>query len=245
MSGIIGYLLAGPLIAAVGPVPLLAVDAASYLCFAGAVLTLRRPLRPRERAAPGPRRTSRLLRDRVLIGTTLAFMAFNIAQGALVLVVGPWLAKDQLPGGVGTLSLLLVALSVGELLGGAVAGVWRPRFDRVAAIAVAELVAALGFLAVLGVPHRLVVAAGFLLIGALGAPMTIWAQSLRMERIPPSMRGRAFSTLRTLMQATPPVGAALVTPLLVHGNLGAAAALMTAFAGLPALALLISTPREA
>jgi hypothetical protein len=68
--------------------------------------------------------------------------------------------------------------------------------------------------------------------------MTVWAQSLRMERVPALLRGRAFSMLRTLMQATPPLGAAAVTPLLAHGSLGAAAALMTVLAGLPALALL-------
>lgn len=243
LSGIIGYTLAGPLIAAIGPANVLAIDAASYLCFAIAVLRVRRPLRPHGReapqgAAPQPRRITSLLRDRVLIGTTLAFMAFNIAEGAMVLVIGPWLAKDQLPGGPSTLSLLLVALSVGELLGGAIAGIWHPKLDRVLAIAVAEIAAAVGFLAVLAVPHLLLVAAGFLLIGMFSAPMTVWAQSLRMERIPPSLRGRAFSTFRTLMQATPPVGAAMVTPLLVHGNLGAAAMLMVTFAGLPALALL-------
>ncbi|WP_192810175.1 hypothetical protein [Actinomadura rudentiformis] len=41
---------------------------------------------------------STLLRDRVLVTTTVAFMASNIAEGML-LVVGPWLAKTQLPGG--------------------------------------------------------------------------------------------------------------------------------------------------
>ncbi|MCG5217827.1 MFS transporter [Streptosporangium sp. KLBMP 9127] len=248
LSGIIGYLLAGPLIATMGPANVLALDAASYLCFAVLVRGIRHPLRPHggtPQAGEAPRgvvsrapRVSALLRDRVLLGTTLAFMAFNIAEGAMVLVVGPWLAKDQLPGGVTTLSLLLVALSAGELLGGALAGIWQPRFDRVTAIALMELAAAIGFLAVLAVPHGLLVAAGFLVIGLFSAPMTIWAQSLRMERIPAPLRGRAFGTLRTLMQATPPVGAAVITPLLAAGNLSAAVLLMAAFAGLPALALL-------
>jgi hypothetical protein len=40
------------------------------------------------------------------------------------------------------------------------------------------------------------------------------------------------------MQATPPAGAALVTPLLAGGRLVTAVTVMAALAGLPALALL-------
>jgi MFS family permease len=243
VSGIIGFTLAGTLIAAIGPANVLALDAVSFLVFAVAALAVRRPLRHTggdaspNATAPRPR-TAMLLRDRVLVVTTLAFMLFNIAEGALTLVVGPWLAKDHLPGGPGTLSMLLGALSLGELLGSVVAGLRKPGFDRLRAIAVAQITAALGFLAVLAIPHRGAVAAGFLLIGMFSVPMTVWAQSLRMERVPAPLRGRAFSTLRTLMQATPPLGAAAVTPLLAHGRLGAAAAGMAVLAGLPAITLL-------
>ncbi|GAA3622481.1 MFS transporter [Nonomuraea rosea] len=238
LSGIIGFTLAAPLLGAVGPATLLAVDAVTYACFAIAVTLIRSPLRPHERPhSPAPSRT--VFRDKVLIGTTLAFMAFNIAEGAMTMVVAPWLAKEQLPGDGAALSLLMAALSAGELLGGFAAGAWRPRIGRLAAIAVVELVAAAGFLAVLGSPHLVPVAVGFLIIGAFSAPMTVWAQSLRMERIPPSQRGRVFGVFRTMMQATPPIGAALITPMLVTGDLTEAVILMTALAALPALALFL------
>jgi MFS family permease len=239
VSGIVGYALAGTLIEAIGAVNVLALDAASYLCFAVAALLVRTPLRPHATPETGRSRLGHLLRDRALVRTTLAFMAFNIAEGALVLVAGPWLAKDQVPGGPATLALLLSALSVGELVGGFLAGLWKPGVSRMRAIGLAQLVAAAGFLALLAVPQRWVLAAGFLLIGAAGVVMTIWAQSLRMELIPPALRGRAFSVLRTLMQATPPVGAAAVAPLLAGGNLTLTAVLMAALAGLPALLLLL------
>ncbi|MEV0405909.1 MFS transporter [Actinoallomurus sp. NPDC050550] len=247
VSGIVGYALAGTLVAAMGAPNVLALDAASYLLFAVAARTVRRPLRPYRdpvdaQAATKPTRRQSLtwpVRDRVLVVTTLAFMAFNVAEGALVLVTGPWLAKDRLPGGAGMLALLLAALSAGELLGGVLAGAWRPGRDRVKAIAVAQIAAATGFLAVLAVPDRVTVAAGFLLVGLCGVPMTVWAQSLRMERVPARMRGRVFGTLRTLMQATPPIGAALVTPLLRQGDITTAAIGMSLVAGLPAVALLL------
>ena len=72
--------------------------------------------------------------------------------------------------------------------------------------------------------------------------MTVWAQSLRMRRIPAALHGRAFATLRTLMQATPPLGTALVTPLLVHADLTGAVLAMAVLAGLPGLVLIITAP---
>ncbi|PRX65941.1 transmembrane secretion effector [Nonomuraea fuscirosea] len=178
-----------------------------------------------------------LLRDRVLVATTLAFMAFNIAVGML-LVTGPWLAKTQLQGGPQALGLLLAALAAGELAGAAVAGARTPRARPLRAIAGVQLVAAAGFLALLTAPLTITVLAGFLVIGMFSAPMTIWAQSLRMARIPAPLRGRGFAILRTLMQATPPIGAAIVTPLLAAGLLGPAALVMTLVAAVPAAVLL-------
>ncbi|MFD1932518.1 MULTISPECIES: MFS transporter [Nonomuraea] len=259
LAGMVGPALGGLLIAGLGSEAVLAFDALSYAVFALTALAVRRPLAPDSPSVPantaGPppadeRRTGgdahgpgvrlrigTLLRDRVLVGTTLAFMAFNVAAGML-LVVGPWLAKTQLAGGAQTLGVLLAALSAGELAGAAAAGAWTPRSRPVRTIALVQLVAATGFLLVFTSPHTIGVAAGFLVIGLFSAPMTVWAQSLRMARIPAPLRGRGFSILRTLMQATPPIGAALVTPLLGSGRLGTAAIAMALIAALPAVLLL-------
>lgn len=244
MSGIIGFTLSAPLLTTMGPVALLALDASTYACFAIILTRVRTPLRPHPRPAV---KGIPVFRDRVLIGTTLAFMAFNISEGAMTMVMAPWLAKEHLPGDGATLSLLMAALSVGEVLGGFTAGAWRPRIGRLTAIAVVELVAAAGILALLGAPGWIPVTAAFLIMGTFSAPMTVWAQSLRMERVPPSQRGRVFSVFRTMMQATPPIGAALITPLLVKGDLTGAVVLMSSLAAVPALALLLlrDTPRPA
>lgn len=265
LAGMAGPALGGLLIAGLGSEAVLAFDALSYAVFAITALAVRRPLsptpiRPLKKAAtrapvavatPSPsakdrdarHRVAVLLRDRALVTTTLAFMAFNIAAGML-LVVGPWLAKTQLTGGAQTLGVLLAALSAGELAGAAAAGAWTPRSRPVRTIAMVQLVAATGFLFVLASPHTIGVAAGFLVIGLFSAPMTVWAQSLRMARIPAPLRGRGFSILRTLMQATPPIGAALVTPLLGSGLLGMAAAAMALIAALPAVLVLAVPSRE-
>ncbi|MBB6550343.1 MFS transporter [Nonomuraea rubra] len=251
LAGVAGPALGGLLIAGFGGEAVLAFDAVSFALFAAAALAVRRPLTPGAHdgtAAPGAREGAarpsglRTLRDRALVATTLAFMAFNVATGML-LVAGPWLAATRLPGGPQTLGLLLAALAAGELAGAALAGTGAGRRRPVRAIAVVQLAAATGFLGLLAAPHLLGVAAGYLVIGMFSAPMTIWAQSLRMARIPAPLRGRGFALLRTLMQATPPLGAAIVTPLLAAGALAPPVLAMTLVAGVPALVLLAMTGR--
>jgi hypothetical protein len=69
--------------------------------------------------------------------------------------------------------------------------------------------------------------------------MTVWAQSLRMRRIPAALHGRAFALLRTLMQGTLPLGSLFVTPFLATDSVGQAAIVMSMIGGLPALMLLV------
>lgn len=243
LAGMVGPALGGLLIAGVGAEAVLAFDAVSYAVFAACSLLVRRRLfTSPSRAGTPPARASRLLRDRALVVTTVAFMAFNVAIGMLM-VVGPWLAKTQLPGGPQALGFLLAALSAGELVGAAAAGARSPESRPLRAIGLVQAVAAVGFLAVLAAPHTPGVAAGFLLIGMFSAPMTVWAQTVRMARIPAELRGRGFAWLRTLMQATPPLGAALVTPLLDAGRLLPASLAMAGLALVPAFALLLSEDR--
>jgi MFS family permease len=249
LANVVGPAVAGLLISQIGAANVLLIDSATFLVFALAAATVRRPLRPPTAAliADGNVGTppswspslASLARDRVIVATTIAFMAFNIAEGMLM-VTGPWLAKNHLPGGVAVLGALLSAMAAGEIVGAAFAGQRRPGKSRVRAIGVVQAAAAVSFLALLATPRQLLVGAGFFAVGLLSAPMTVWAQSLRMRRIPPALRGRAFALLRTLMQATPPLGAALVTPLLVHTQLATASIAMTVIAGLPALYLIFA-----
>jgi len=252
LANVIGPAAAGLLITQIGAANVLLVGSASFLVFAFAAATVRRPLKPSATAgtvgAAGgahadatlsrPRSLSSLASDRVIVATTIAFMTFNIAEGMLM-VTGPWLAKNHLPGGAAALGALLSAMAAGEIVGAAFAGHHQPR-SRVRAIGVIQAAAAVAFLALLATPHQLLIGAGFFALGLLSAPMTVWAQSLRMRRIPPALHGRAFATLRTLMQATPPLGSALVTPLLIRDQLTIAAIAMIIIAGLPSLYLILA-----
>jgi MFS family permease len=249
VSTVVGPAVAGVLVGAFGAPNVLIVDAVTYLVFAALAATVQKPLsppcRPAVDAVPSgpssPRRSLRTVaQDRVIVATTAAFMLFNIADGMLLLVIGPWLAKNELHGGASLLGRLTAALAAGEILGAAFAGGARFGQPSVRLIGVFQVGAALAFLAVLGAPRSPVVGAGFFAVGLFSAPMTVWAQSLRMRRVPPELHGRVFAALRTLMQGASPLGAAIAALLLDHGSLAASAVTMTVLAGFPGLCLALS-----
>jgi MFS family permease len=246
-ASMIGPAVAGLLIGLIGGAGVLVLDSVSFLVFALSAALVRRPLRQergQQRRQVAPARLRALGRDRLIVATTVAFMAFNIAEGML-LVAAPWLAKNALPGGATTLGVLLSATAAGEFVGGAVGGSVATGRSPLRFIGMVQVAAACCYLLLLAAPSQLAVGVGFFAVGLLSAPMTIWAQSLRMRRIPAELHGRAFALLRTMMQATLPLGSALATPLLATGRLGVAAVVMTVIAGLPGLALLVVIDKRA
>jgi MFS family permease len=227
LGGVAGPPLAGWLIAAAGAPNVVLLDAVSFLVFAGALGRIddrrrttddgRRPSDDRRQAGGiteqrGMRDVIRLLaREPVLVSTTLMFMAANVGLGGAFVWL-PILAGGMTGGGPALFGLLLGALAAGEVVSSLVAGGLRPGLPLEALIALAQALAGAA-LALLALP---VVARGpwavggvLALFGALSAPLTIWAQTLRMRVIPEAMRGRAFALLRTLMQGTGPLGGVL------------------------------------
>lgn len=243
VAGLAGPAVAGLLIPLIGAENVLAIDAASYLVFAFFLLRLGSTLPPHAQPGDGGTGWAPSLRsirkDRTILATTVAFMAFNVAEGML-LVTLPWLAKGHWDGGATSLGTLLTAIAVGELAGSVGATRVRTTSSLLRYVALAQLVAAAGFLAVL-MPAVPLAAVLLVVLGVASAPMTVWAQSIRMLRLPADQRGRIFTILRTCMQFTPPLGAALAAPLLANNALGLTAAVMVALAALPGLALLAGT----
>ncbi|HKV29621.1 MAG TPA: MFS transporter [Candidatus Dormibacteraeota bacterium] len=239
VAGVVGPALAGLLIPFIGAGNVMLIDAVSYFAFALLALAVHQALISTASSSPTatgwPQVVRLLVTDLPIVATTLAFMAFNIAEGMLM-VTGPWLARVKL-GGAAALGLLLSSLSAGELAGSAVAG--GLSFKRpLLAIGGVSIIASLGFGLVYFTPVRPLVALGYLVVGFFSAPMTVWAQSIRMRRLPPNVRGRAFAALRTLMQATPPIGAAAAAPLLAGGRFSMTVVAMVLLGAAPAAALL-------
>ena len=105
--------------------------------------------------------------------------------------------------GSGGYGYLVAATTAGQLLAASLLARRTWRASLRASITVAQITA--GLVVVLLVIHSIVVTvAALVALGMCAAPMTAWAQSLRMRLVPPGAHGRLFALLRTTMQATPP-----------------------------------------
>jgi MFS family permease len=240
VAGVVGPPLAGLLIGAVGAPNVVVIDAVSYLAFAATLVTLSlpRPIETEATTTPTPRYTlgdayHLLRRNRILLATTLMFMAINIGNG-LVSVTLPVLSDRVLHGGPGLYGALLGVLAAGEVASSMIAGGTTLRWSFGSAICGAQVLSGLSLLLLTGYTVWLA-ALALALFGACSAPLTIWAQTLRMRIIPERLRGRTFALLRTIMQSGGPLGGALGGLLLPFLGIPAMIVLASVVIGLPGL----------
>jgi len=109
---------------------------------------------------------------------------------------------------------LLGAMALGEVVSASLAGSLKANLGLGARIALAQILSGLSILLLLVKSAFGAAAIGLFLLGFFSAPLTIWAQTLRMQIIPTQMRGRTFALLRTLMQGATPLGGAFAGFLL-------------------------------
>ena len=238
--GVIGPPLAGLLAPRVGAPNLLILDACSYFVFAVALLAARPAHDPtRHQARGGTTRSlgdvARLLaRHPVLVWTTLMFMAWNVGYGALQVWL-PVVAAQTLGGGAGLYGALLGVFAAGEVASALLAGSLALRWPLGALICRAQALSGLALLPVAAAPAVATGLLGLALYGAASAPLTIWAQTLRMRILPEDVRERAFAILRTIMQGGAPVGGLAAGWLLPQVDVRLVILLSAALAGLPGL----------
>jgi hypothetical protein len=241
IAGIVGAIGAGIAVATMGPGYVVALDAVSYLGFALCLLATRRlvvarPTRRLRMDGPGGGLgpvLRLLMRNPVLRDTTVMFALFNVGEGALLVLLPRRAVEYGL--GTGGYGYLVAAVTGGELVAALtlLRRPWRASLTR--SIVLASLVATAAVLALL-VPSPWAAAAGLVGLGGCAAAMTTWAQTLRMAAAPAAAHGRLFGLLRTLMQATPPLGAALAALTLRHG-VAVTVLAICALMAVPALAL--------
>jgi MFS family permease len=242
-GGVLGPALAGLLIAWIGAPLTVLIDVASYLAFAMILSTLSLPrTAPAARSAARPRgygATIHILAGTpVLLATTVMFCVFNLGEGAMNVWL-PVLSDRYLGGGSGLYGALLAVMALGEAVGALVAGSVAGRRLGLG-ICVAQVCAGLAVLVILPWPSVAATMIALFLLGAFSAPLTVWAQTLRMRVIPAELHGRAFALLRLIMQAGNPLGAAFAGALFpLLGALGMVAASAAAMAIPGALGLLV------
>lgn len=223
VGGIVGPPAAGILAARFGAPSVLAVDALSYLALVIALSGVR-VAGPRSPGSPRPARAGLreglllVTREPVLRSTTLMYMAANVGNGMRQVWL-PLFAVQALGGGPPVLGLLLGAGAVGEVTSSVLAGAVTPRWTLGMSICGALVAAGLSVALLAGISSIGIAALALATAGFFAAPLTIWAQTLRMRIVPPEARGRVFALLRTLMQGTTPVGGAVGGWLVGGGGL--------------------------
>ena len=235
VAGAAGPFLAGQLIAhGQRSAPLLV----SALCYAGFALAVRgMRIGGGERAGRAaekiPLRASGLL-DPAIVVITAMFVVFNVGTG-LFAVWLPVVVADRLDGSAATYGSLLSVNGLGLTAGALAAGLVRGAGRLGLAIVVAQVLSGLALLALaFRVPVPLAYVA-VLCFGFCSGPMTVWAQTIRMRIVAPQWRGRAFASLRMIMQSGRPIGGAIAGTALAHLSLGVCVVATTAIVAVPAL----------
>jgi MFS family permease len=219
ISGVIGPPLAGLLIVWIGTTNVVIFDAVSYFLFGFALLGI-------SVHEPGHLSSEKgnvsysimdavklMIGNKVIFSTTLMFMAANVGLGALTVFLP--LISDQIASGSSEVfGTLLGVMALGEVISAWLAGSLVLKVTLGKRIALAQILSGLSLTFLLMGSAFWAVATGLFLLGFFSAPLTIWAQTLRMQVIPPEMRGRTFALLRTLMQGATPLGGALAGFLL-------------------------------
>ena len=219
LSNVVGPPLAGLLIVSIGTASVILIDAVSYFVFAFLLLRL---VLDEDRETGSPQKNEALsltsalhlmTSSRVLLSTTLMFMAFNVGLGTLTVFLP--LVSDRIAAGSSEIfGALLGALALGEVISAWLAGNIHMKLRLGLRIALAQILSGLSLAFLVIETHFWAVASGLFFLGFFSAPLTIWAQTLRMQIIPADMRGRMFALLRTLMQGATPLGGALAGFLL-------------------------------
>ena len=229
----VGPFLAGLLIARAGAWVALALAACAYAIFCAGVAGMPIGGGVRRQAAPVSLRESGLLHP-VIVVTTIMFALFNIGTGWL----GVWmpLLVTALGGSATLYGSLLAIAGIGQTTGALAAGSVRGTAGRGLAIAAVQALSGLVLLPVAIAPMITTSAAAAFLFGAFSGPMTVWAQTIRMRIVAPQWRGRAFASLRMIMQSGRPLGGAIGGEALALLPLGLSIAATGLIIAIPAIA---------
>ncbi len=246
-AGVAGPVLAGLLITGIGAPATVMLDVVSYALFALILfrLKLSLPAPVKRAAAPIGDAVRLLFGNPILIATTFMFLVYNIGTGSVPVWL-PLHVEQTLGGGPELYGTLLGIISIGQIGATLAVGQLGGRVRLGLGIALAQMLAGLVLLLVILAPDAILTGAVFLAWGIAAAPLTPWAQTLRMAIIPEAMRGCAFALLRMLMQSGRPIGGALAGFLLPAIGIAATVGLVGAMTVAGGIAGLLTRPlREA
>jgi MFS family permease len=239
VSYIAGAPLAGVLIAAIGAPATLWLDAGSFVVSGLAVLLVV-PRMGGVAVAVSRRYIGDVLdglwfvaRDRVVTGFLFITMVGNLIMAALAPVILPVYAREVFDS-PSRLGLMIAAYGVGGLAGTVAFGALSGRLTRRGFFTVALIGMPVSAAAITLLPPLAILLLALAVLGVCPGVLVPLRNTVLMERTPPALRGRLFSTLQAAQLAVVPFGM-LATGLLLQAA-GLTPALILFAAGLAAFA---------
>jgi predicted MFS family arabinose efflux permease len=232
---LVGPAIGGVLVAVVGPLPTLWIDAASFFVFAGALaaMSARADRLPhREIARHGFRRDlaegfAYVRREPLMLTIVQLTAGARFVEGAF-LVALPFLVLEA-GGEAYVFGLLMAAGGVGSLLGSVVVAGVHLRVPMTLAVTVCATGGAIAALAIALQPPLWAVGAIFFAETVITSPWNVYILTLRQRVPPPELVGRVLSLTMLMNSAGQPAGSgaagALLGPIGVGGVIAAGGAL--------------------
>lgn len=247
-SAVIGPPIAGLLISQISSPNILLIDALSYIIFG--LLLIRVVLPETEQKQSQDKSTDSyklsdaialFTKNKVLLSTTLMYFCINIGMGISTVWL-PIYADEVLGGGSDLYGALLGFMAGGQVLGSILVGgiTFSLALGTLIILSIISAGLIVGLM-VIGSQIWLAVVA-LSLFGFISAPLTIWAQTIRMKIIPIELRGRTFALLRMIMMSGNPLGGLIGGYLLPLIGISSAILTTSAFITLPGM--LGSTVKE-
>ena len=211
---IFGPLVAGLLVATVGPGWAFAVDGASFLLSAGFLLAMRVPA-----LVSGARRPfvaeladgwHEVVSRRWVVAAILTFALSNASLAAFQ-VLGPLVAAESL-GGAADWGVILAGGAVGGLLGGAISLRWKPRRPLVPAFAVMAVASIQLLFLVPPFPVPVIALGSMVAFAGIVISNAFWDTMLQ-QHIPPTVLSRVSSYDWMVSLVFQPVAYAAVGPM--------------------------------
>lgn len=214
---LVGPLLAGLLIAALGPSNVLWIDAASFAVSAGMVA---RAVPPAARFAKEVQKAEGsyfkalleglelIYRDRLVCSLMITLSVVYAIGTPLLAVVMPVYAK-RVFGSAVDLGLILASFGIGTIAGTLIFGAIGHRLPRLRTLNIALLLAGIPLFVLAATPPLVVTAGALLIRGIAFGPVNPLAMTIYHESIPARFRGRVFSTYMAMSAATVALGMGL------------------------------------
>jgi MFS family permease len=237
----VGPIVSGLLVAAVGAGWVFAIDGATFAVSAGSLLLLQ--LRPVESPVRRPFIAEladgwrEVVARRWLVISLAAFTFGNLAYAALF-VLGPVLMDRQF-NGAADWGLLMGCFGLGGLLGGAIALRWRPSRPLLATFGVL-LAAPVALILLALTPPLAALAIGMVVLAAATSiANTLWHTTIQ-QQVPADSISRVSSYDWMVSLLIFPVGSALAGPFADAASVGSALVLFAALAGVPVALVLLA-----